>query len=81
MNINADLSDTLNSNHHIHTPSYDGVFRKSTLSGGGNCVEVAKREDIVLVRDSKDSSSPILRFTHAEWKAFLGGVRNDEFEI
>ena len=55
---------------------------KSSLSySNGNCVEVASlREGEIGVRDSKDSDGPVLRFTPDEWHAFLGGVRNGEFD-
>ena len=32
------------------------------------------------VRHSKDSEGPVLRFTPDEWHAFVGGVRNGEFD-
>jgi hypothetical protein len=32
------------------------------------------------VRNSRDSAGPVLRFTPAEWHAFLGGVRNGDFD-
>jgi hypothetical protein len=55
---------------------------KSSLSfANGNCVEVAGLPDgRVGVRHSKDVTGPILRFTPDEWHAFLGGVRNGEFD-
>jgi hypothetical protein len=58
-------------------------WRKSRRSGGGdNCVEVAFAADgSVGVRDSKDPTGPILRFTPAEWVAFTGGIRDGEFDI
>ena len=34
----------------------------------------------VLVRDGKHIEGPVLRFTAGEWLAFLGGVRNGEFD-
>lgn len=54
---------------------------KSSLSfSNGNCVEVASLSDGAIgVRDSKDPG-PVLRFTSDEWTAFLGGVRNGEFD-
>jgi hypothetical protein len=53
---------------------------KSSLSfANGNCVEVASLPDEeVGVRDSKNTAGPVLRFTPAEWHAFIGGVRNGE---
>ncbi len=55
---------------------------KSSLSfSNGNCVEVASLSDGgVGVRDSKDPSGPVLRFTPDEWHAFLGGARKGEFD-
>lgn len=57
-------------------------WAKSSLSlANGNCVEVAGLSgDLVWLRDSKDIKGPVLRFTPAEWDAFVGGVRNGEFD-
>ncbi len=42
---------------------------------------VAKVDDIVAVRDSKfGAASPTLIFTSAEWAAFVGGVKDGEFD-
>lgn len=54
------------------------VWRKSTRSGdnGGNCVEVATNlAEVVAVRDSKDSTGPLLTFTAQAWADFLPTVR------
>ena len=59
------------------------VWRKSSRSGsnGGNCVEVATNlPGIVAVRDSKDRQGPALIFTPDEWRAFLAGAREGEFD-
>ncbi len=55
---------------------------KSSLSyANGNCVEVASLPGGEIgVRNSRDSGGPVLRFTPNEWHAFLGGVRNGEFD-
>ena len=56
---------------------------KSSESEAGNCVEVADLHGgNVGVRNSRDADSggPILAFTAGEWHAFLGGVRNGEFD-
>ena len=61
------------------TPSH---WVKSSLSfANGNCVEVAGLTDGEIgVRNSRESDGPVLRFTSDEWHAFLGGVRNGEFD-
>jgi hypothetical protein len=56
------------------------VWRKSTLSHTNGCVEVAFVGDRVAVRDSKDRNGPVLLFTPFEWEAFVGGVRDGEFD-
>lgn len=55
---------------------------KSSLShANGNCVEVADLPGgQVGMRDSKNASGPVLRFPPEEWRAFLHGVRNGEFD-
>jgi len=56
---------------------------KSSKSGtnGGNCVEVARLDDgRIGVRDSKNPDGAVLRFTRAEWEAFLDGVAQREFD-
>jgi len=57
------------------------IWRKSTHSNSDGCVEVAFVGDRIAVRDSKDQHGPVLVFTPVEWKAFLGGARDGEFEV
>jgi hypothetical protein len=62
----------------------DQHWRKSSYSGnGGECVEVGQAVDgMVLVRDTKDhGDGSVHRYTPAEWRAFLAGVRNGEFDL
>lgn len=61
----------------------DVVWRKSSRSGSnsGACVEVATLPDRVLVRDSKDPDGPVLTFTPGEWRAFVGGAADGEFDL
>jgi Domain of unknown function (DUF397) len=60
----------------------DSSWIKSSLSfAHSNCVEVANLPaGEIGVRNSRDSEGPVLRFTSDEWHAFLGGVRNGEFD-
>jgi hypothetical protein len=56
-------------------------WRKSTASGADGCVEVAPFVDgIVAIRDSKDPNGASLAYTPHEWRSFLAGVRNGEFD-
>jgi len=58
------------------------VWRKSTRSGGScdNCVEVAFVDGANAVRDSKNPGGPALVYTREEWDAFVGGVKDGEFD-
>jgi hypothetical protein len=58
------------------------AWRKARLSiGNGACVEVAAVAGMVAVRDSKDPSGPILKYTGAEWNAFLDSAKNGKFDL
>lgn len=55
---------------------------KSSLSfANGNCVEVTGLPDgDIGVRNSRDTSGAVLRFTPDEWHAFISGVNKGEFD-
>jgi len=54
---------------------------KSRRCESNACVEAAFADDEILVRSSADAASPALRFTRAEWIAFIGGVRDGDFDF
>jgi hypothetical protein len=64
------------------SPGSGSEWVKSSLSfSNGNCVEVASLPDGGIgVRNSRDAGGAVLQFTPDEWHAFLGGVRNGEFD-
>ncbi|MGH3948241.1 MAG: DUF397 domain-containing protein [Pseudonocardiaceae bacterium] len=58
------------------------IWRKSSYSGSESaCVEVKITDDGVLVRDTKDRSKPAHSYTHPEWRAFIAGAKDGEFDI
>jgi hypothetical protein len=52
---------------------------KSKRCDSNTCVEVALIGQEVALRDSKDPSGPVLRFTRQEWNAFVAGVEAGDF--
>jgi hypothetical protein len=50
-------------------------WRKSTHSVTDTCVEVARPERRLAVRDSKDPGGPQLAFAAGNWDRFLTRVR------
>ena len=55
-------------------------WHKSSKSASNGCLEVAFLAERVAVRDSKNRHGPVLSFTLSEWKAFIDGVRQGEFD-
>jgi hypothetical protein len=49
--------------------------------GSPGRIGVAFVDDLIGMRDMTAASGPILVFTPAEWAAFLGGVRDGEFDL
>jgi hypothetical protein len=63
------------------SPGHELAWLKARKSAGnGACVELAPDDGMVAVRDSKDPGGPILRYTAAEWEAFLDGAKKGEFD-
>jgi hypothetical protein len=55
------------------------IWRKSRASGGGGeCLEVARSELSVLVRDTRDESGAMLEFGQVQWRGFVGRVKNGD---
>jgi hypothetical protein len=54
-------------------------WRKSSYSSSnsGNCMEVADNDSRVIVRDTKDRTGPVLRFTPNAWRRLLDQVKSD----
>lgn len=67
-------------------PVKDEDFRTSSYTHPGGiinrCVKVAITADGVAVRDSKDKSEnpTTLYYTQDEWKAFIMGVKEGQFD-
>ena len=60
----------------------DTPWQKATASDThGSCVEQRRHDGVVEVRDTKDNGTgPVLRFTPAEYAAWLDGAKRGEFD-
>jgi hypothetical protein len=55
--------------------------KASASQGEANCVEQRRHDDLIEVRDTKDQGTgPTLRFTPAEFSAWLAGAKSGEFD-
>jgi hypothetical protein len=62
-------------------PATSDWVKSSLSAANGDCVEVSNLPGgVIAVRHSMDVQGPVLHFTPSEWDAFLGGVRNGEFD-
>ncbi|MEU7873270.1 DUF397 domain-containing protein [Dactylosporangium sp. NPDC049140] len=50
------------------------VWRHSSASGQDGCVEIAERDDSVLIRDSKNPDGPMLAVDPRDWRRFVAYV-------
>jgi hypothetical protein len=72
---------------HVEPAELAGVeWRISSRSpnNGGNCVEAGPLGDgtgRVAVRHSHHPDGQVIVYNRAEWAAFIGGVRNGEFDF
>ena len=57
------------------------VWRRAGRCSTGACVEVAKVGNEFWVRDSKNPAVGPLRFSEAEWAAFVEGVGSGDFSF
>jgi hypothetical protein len=55
-------------------------WHTSTFSATMNCVEVAVIDGIVAVRDSKDPNGTVQMHSPEDWRAFLDGIANGDFD-
>ena len=53
-------------------------WRKSSYSGGsgGNCIEVGSKQDVIVVRDTKDRQGPVLKVSAEAWRRFADRLKD-----
>lgn len=57
------------------------LWRKSSYSGSGDCLEWLIDTDEVRVRDSARGSSGELHLSYSQWQAFLMAVKAGEADL
>lgn len=57
-----------------------GVAKVSSFCDYGQC-GVVKNQEAIVVQDTKNTKGKPLSFTYDEWKAFVTGVKNGEFDV
>ena len=55
------------------------AWRRASFCAAGECVEIAKQDDMILLRNSQAPGTAV-RYTPEEWRAFAQGFRAGEFD-
>lgn len=73
----------LRAEENVSSPlSQPATFKTSSFCLDGSCVAVAGDPDGgVLVTSTATPDAGVLSFTAEEWRAFVAGVRNGEFDL
>lgn len=57
-------------------------FTPRLSANGQTCVETKFTDDAVYVRNSKNPDAGTAIFTHSEWRAFIGSVKDsDDYDL
>jgi hypothetical protein len=59
----------------------DWKLSSFSSNGGASCVAVAHHDSVVYVRNSNNPGAGTVAFNHAEWDAFVKGVKHQEFDL
>jgi hypothetical protein len=58
----------------------DISWRVSRTCESGACVGVARQGDSVVLGNTSQPDGPVQTYTTAEWKAFLAGAKQGDFD-
>ena len=56
------------------------TWRTAKRCDGGTSVEIATQGEHVLIRSAAYQDSPPVTLTRDEWQAFVGGVKDGDFD-
>lgn len=58
----------------------DPTWRTARTCDGGACVQVAANGPVILIADSKTPGGPALSYTVEEFREFIAGAKNGDFD-
>jgi hypothetical protein len=59
----------------------DVAWRVSSRSNGTACIEVAKSEAAILVRDTKNRGREVLALSFTAWEDFIKTIQTDSISL
>jgi predicted secreted Zn-dependent protease len=63
-----------------YSSTEDLEWRVSRVCENGACVQVARLDEFVLIRNTNDPEGPVSVFTKDEWRQFLAGAKLGDFD-
>jgi hypothetical protein len=64
---------------HEARPIEQSAWRKASFCQGGECVEAARWNGMIVLRDSGEPRGHV-RYTTEEWQTFVRGIKDGEFD-
>lgn len=55
-------------------------FRTASFCGGGECVEVAQRDGMIVLRDSTQPHSSMLHYAVGDWGSFVRSIKSGQLD-
>jgi len=57
------------------------LWRRSSFCANGECVEVARLDDMIVMRDSKDPNGHMLRYTTEEFRFLVRKIKAGDYDF
>lgn len=57
------------------------AWRKASFCASGECIEVAQRDGVIILRDSTQPSGRMLYYAAEEWRSFVQNVKTDGLNV
>ena len=57
------------------------VWRTASFCASGECVEVAERDGMIILRDSTRPTGHVLNYGAEEWRSFVRHIKADELNV
>lgn len=56
------------------------TWRRASFCASTECVEVAQRDDVIILRDSTQPRGDMLHYGVGEWRCFVRNIKAGEFD-
>ena len=52
------------------------AWRRASFCASTECVEVAQRDDVIILRDSTKPHGSVIRCNASDWRTFVNDIKN-----